>query len=63
MDLYIVFIIGCALMAGLAIVIGIICKKFSVARNDEEEVEYLSRYSERKRLQKDVPVFLRKRSD
>lgn len=64
MDPYIVFLIGCALMAaGGAIVIGICINKMNGKRSDAEEAEYLSRYSDAKRMQRDVPMFLRKQSD
>jgi len=63
MDPYIVFIVGCALMAAGAIFIGKAMSKMGDKRNDAEEAEYLSKYSEAKRARKDVPMFLRKQSD
>lgn len=63
MGAYIVYIIGCALIAALAIVIGMICNKFGVERDDAEQMEYLSRYSEAKRARKSVPIFLRDQAD
>mgnify|MGYP001596546308 CR=1 FL=1 len=63
MDPYIVFIVGCTLMAAGAIVIGKVMSRMGDKRNDAEEAEYLSRYSEAKRARKDVPVMLRKQAD
>ena len=62
MDPYIVFIVGCALMAA-AIAIGKIISRMGEKRNDDEQAEYLSRYSEAKRARKDVPIMLRKQAD
>ena len=62
MDPYIVFLIGCALMAAGAIAIGICINRMGEKRNDAEQVEYLSRYSEARRARKDVPIFLRKQA-
>ena len=33
------------------------------ASEDQEQMEYLSRYSEAKRAQKELPIMLRKQSD
>lgn len=63
MNAYIVFIVGCALVAALAIVAGIVCNKVGVARDDDEQAEYLSKYSEAKRARKNVPIMLRKQAD
>ena len=63
MNAYIVFLIGCALMAAVAIGIGIVMSRTGEKRNDDEQAEYLSRYSEAKRARKDVPIMLRKQAD
>ena len=63
MDPYIVFIVGCALMVAAAIAIAKVMSRMGEKRNDAEEAEYLSRYSEAKRARKDVPIMLRKQAD
>ena len=63
MDPYIVFIVGCTLMAAGAIAIGICINRMGEKRDDDEQAEYLSRYSDAKRARKDVPIMLRKQAD
>jgi len=64
---YQTYLIVCALSAAVAMLTGLFIggrkTKARRAQDDDEQAESLNRYSEAKRAQKSVPIFLRKQAD
>lgn len=55
---YIGYLLLCFLLAAIAIVIEVRAR-----RRDREPMEYLSAWSDARRVQRDVPIMLRKQAD